>query len=585
MIRLLWNEADYREESTALRNLVLPEDVLLVGVDLNVPQEAAAEIVRARRQGRFVAVCPTLADPLEGLIAQIATSISEHPDPDQRFLQLAGLRDDRLTIQGKRPGELASLSQSAKNAVNLILKLSDILLFSTPRERERWSRLLGKQISRFAYLPTFTSPRLESRETEGISVYAPSTPRTALRLVDLALAARGLSADFISAENPDAPVAGRVVICAEWWRPQRAISLCAPSRRLIVPLTSGAEERIVCTTYDPANAFSLGAAIDEAWSAPGGAPVYSVSAVSLSEAIERERPRQAVGPLVSIVVRTYDRPILLARAIRSIARQTHALVEIVVVNNGGPDVRAVVEAAVGARPFQYVTSSARAPISAASNLGVRAVKGEYVGYLDDDDLLYPDHIARTLAGLLSSGADLAYSNCVGEYAQMRGETKTVLGVQVYLDRDFNRDEILIGNVAPIHSILHRRDVFERFGYFDEELPVTDDWEMWIRVARGGKVIHVDRATCEYSWRDDPARGNMTITHQQHFVDAYQVIAARYASQTENRSYLKTLQQQSLAFQRARLARFVESPKDAGARTLAEMTATAVPVGALSEDGL
>ncbi len=78
---------------------------------------------------------------------------------------------------------------------------------------------------------------------------------------------------------------------------------------------------------------------------------------------------------------------------------------------------------------------------------------------------------------------------------------------------------------------------------------------------------------------------MTITHQQHFVDAYQVISERYAVDTRDRDYLQMLQKQSLDFQRSRVQQYVESPEKAGERTVTSLLATAVPVGELAEDDL
>src|SRR6185503_4054259 len=110
--------------------------------------------------------------------------------------------------------------------------------------------------------------------------------------------------------------------------------------------------------------------------------------------------------------------------------QSYADVEIVVVNNGGPDVRGVVEAACGRRPFQYLTMPESKHIGAASNVGACAARGAYVGYLDDDDLLYADHVARLVSTLEAERADFAFGNCLGEYAEMEGDAKRVLGFQI-----------------------------------------------------------------------------------------------------------------------------------------------------------
>ncbi len=261
------------------------------------------------------------------------------------------------------------------------------------------------------------------------------------------------------------------------------------------------------------------------------------------------------GPRISVIVRTFDRPKLLGRALRSIAAQQYGDIEIVVVNNGGSDVQAIVEAASSGRPYRYVHLDERLHISGASNRGARTATGSYIAYLDDDDLLYPDHAALTVAALERTGADVAYTNCLAEYSRMDGDEKHLIGFQLFRDRDFDPTLLMADNFAPIHSIVHRCDLFERFGFFDEELAVQDDWEMWLRAARAGaRFVHVDRITCEYSWRHDPARGNMTLTHQQQFSETYGKITSRYAAQAGGIPAVKAMQAQTLAIlsERARM---------------------------------
>jgi glycosyltransferase involved in cell wall biosynthesis len=220
----------------------------------------------------------------------------------------------------------------------------------------------------------------------------------------------------------------------------------------------------------------------------------------------------------------------------------------------------------------------RKHISAASNVGARAAGGQYIGYLDDDDLLYADHCARTVEVLDRTAADVVFTLCVGEYAQMQDDKKNVLGYQIYIDREFSLDDLYVLNVSPIHSMVHRRDVFDRFGYFDEELPVTDDWEFWLRIAsQGGKFLRIDRATCEYSWRYDAARGNMTVEHQWDFVHAYRRIIERYAPRVNGRASITSTQANVLAQQERRATEAADPQKRAGI-VIGTMSPTLVPVG-------
>jgi glycosyltransferase involved in cell wall biosynthesis len=308
-----------------------------------------------------------------------------------------------------------------------------------------------------------------------------------------------------------------------------------------------------------------------------GSERINATATGAMQAIDHEAARFIDGPRVSIIVRTYDRPALLARAIASIADQSYKNVEIVVVNNGGDDVRAIVESAAAGRPFRYEVMPERKHISAASNVGARAATGEFVGYLDDDDLLYGDHCARTADVLTRTGAELVFTVCVGEYAKMHGDEKHVLGYQIYLDRQYHPDDIYVSNMSPIHSIVHQRAIFERIGYFDETLPVTDDWELWLRLASSGaRFVRIERATCEYSWRYDPTRGNMTVDHQMDFVRAFDSITDRYAKDVANRPSIRASQANARAGQ-AQRAQDAADPEKRASIVIGSMSSAVVPV--------
>ena len=96
-------------------------------------------------------------------------------------------------------------------------------------------------------------------------------------------------------------------------------------------------------------------------------------------------------------------------------------------------------------------------------------------------------------------------------------------------RRFEKDAYLYDNLATVHSYVHRRDLFERFGLFDEAMGAADDWEMWLRMSREIDFVHVDRVTVEYSWRRDPSTENMTFRKQRAFAGAHQHVAQKHGA--------------------------------------------------------
>lgn len=577
MAIIFFDRAAHPEDAAALDALGAIPDCEVFGIDLTCPKEAVTALVSARRAGRTCAVYALLPDPFEQTLGLIGQSIAATADPDAQMDQFIALRIDQLLVNGKRPSELAKLPEEQENAAALILRLADIILIGAPGERDRWNGLLARFFRRFSLLAVPNVHSAPVEDERGITIYAPSTPAQGLTHYETLLRQRGLTPRIIAAANASELPRTRVVLSPEW-RPLRARSLAAAGYHVITPNPYRVDE---CDArifgYHPVDYRSMLGAVDAAFSSPRAIERLGLAVTGTQRAIEAETPAILDGELVSIIIRTYDRPALLERAIRSVARQTYRNVEIVVVNNGGEDVRDIVERASEGRPFVYERMDERKTISAASNVGARAATGKFIGYLDDDDLLYGDHCARTVESLERTNADAVFTVCVGEYAEMHGDRKHVLGYQIYLDRQYHADDIFISNVSPIHSIVHPRSLFDRFGYFDESLPVTDDWELWLRAASSGaRFIRVDRATCEYSWRYDPRRGNMTVEHQWDFVRAYEKITQRYAHLITGRRSIHAQQQNMLAQQRKR-AEDAADPAKRAQIVISSMSNAIVPV--------
>lgn len=204
---------------------------------------------------------------------------------------------------------------------------------------------------------------------------------------------------------------------------------------------------------------------------------------ALREAMGPPRIDVVKEPLpVSVIVRTKDRPALLAEAIASIRAGGYPA-EIVVVNDGGakPDARDVTL-------IQHDASRGR---SEAANAGVKAAKNEYVAFLDDDDLFYPEHLATLSNAARNSTAPAWYSDAVSAFID--GESRTTMRIYA---RDFDRQLLLVDNYIPLPTLLCRRADYLDAGGFDPAFDLFEDWDFLIRLAQKGDFLRVPRITCE-----------------------------------------------------------------------------------------
>ncbi|MGG7056456.1 glycosyltransferase [Nitrosomonas sp. ANs5] len=201
------------------------------------------------------------------------------------------------------------------------------------------------------------------------------------------------------------------------------------------------------------------------------------------------------NPLVSIVIRTCNRPETLQVAIRSVAAQTWPNIEVVVVNDGGIDVRTLVEqSCVGSiRHWQYITFDVNRGRSTAANEGLETASGDFIGLLDDDDWFLPGHVSGMLA-VLQQNPQAVAAYC--KVSALRRESESWVEVRQF-DSQFDPIRLAYENTLPIHSVLFRRRVLEAGCRFVDSLDAFEDWAFWLSVAKLGPLVRADQMTACY----------------------------------------------------------------------------------------
>jgi LmbE family N-acetylglucosaminyl deacetylase len=200
------------------------------------------------------------------------------------------------------------------------------------------------------------------------------------------------------------------------------------------------------------------------------------------------------GPRISVVVRTRDRPELLAEALASLAAGTYRRAEVVLVNDGGTP---PVLPAGYPLPVVRVDLAQSQGRAAAAQAGVAAATGEYVAFLDDDDLAAPEHLA-TLAGLVgAAGVRVAYTDAAVAVYEHEPAGWVCRERRLPYSRDFDPDVLRVDNYIPFNTLLIERRLFAEAGAFDSTLPFFEDWDFLIRLSAITPFHHRRQVTCEY----------------------------------------------------------------------------------------
>jgi glycosyltransferase involved in cell wall biosynthesis len=261
------------------------------------------------------------------------------------------------------------------------------------------------------------------------------------------------------------------------------------------------------------------------------------------------------NPLVSIVVPTVNRPQMLFRALQSIFNQSFQDFEVVVVNDAGTEAESVVRKFCYRDNVTYHRHPANRGLAAARNAGIRLARGKYISYLDDDDFLYPNHL-RTLVEAIAKGEyRLVYSDAMKARQERRGEEYVTVAHEPYPSTDFDFENLLLRNQAPVLCIMHEKTCIDEVGGFDESLRSHEDWDLWIRMGARFPFGHVRQLTCEVSWRADGS--TMTSSRQlDYFKDRRTVFEKNAAFFTNKPELLKQQREELKSAKRA----IVESKK-------------------------
>ena len=286
---------------------------------------------------------------------------------------------------------------------------------------------------------------------------------------------------------------------------------------------------------------------------------YSGGSRSLAEASESlafsgplvpNRAPFSEAPLVSIIVRTYNRSYILAEALASALNQTYSNLEVVVVDDCSTDnTREVIES-FHSDKIRYVRHSINRGVGAACNTGITAAHGDLIAFLDSDDLWKPNTLQRQVEFLMQhEEADAVFGDV--ELDEGPSITLSLTSLKRHfpslLDRDRSRkDYVFHGRqmylclleeipIKPTALVL-RRDVFPEVGLFNEAWRSGEDWEFLLRLSRSACFGYIDEtlailrrtpdATHRKYWEQDKAfllslfrREKAALAHDERAIQA------------------------------------------------------------------
>ena len=203
-------------------------------------------------------------------------------------------------------------------------------------------------------------------------------------------------------------------------------------------------------------------------------------------------------PYITILMSTYNRRKYLPIVLKDLQEQTLSNWKLIVVNDGGDDVQDIVAGFSDSR-MEYQNRQ-HAGKAAQLNYALNLVESKYIGYLDDDDRVMPNHYELLYNAAEKNGAELVYSNVQPVVRNYKDDS--IIEEWPVNDEDIEWNDIRLHNKINHSTILHTKSLAEKVGRYDERMQVLIDFDYIKRLAFLEKPLHVHATTYQWNLRQN-----------------------------------------------------------------------------------
>ncbi len=220
---------------------------------------------------------------------------------------------------------------------------------------------------------------------------------------------------------------------------------------------------------------------------------------------------------VSVIIPTYNRPAQTINAIESVLNQTFTDFELIVVDDcSSPAFSFDQSGRILNSPLQIITLEQNSGVSAARNRGIKDARGEWIAFLDSDDLWEPKKLAVQMEWLRENPS---YRICQTQEIWIRNGKRVNQPKQWRKKADEIFTESLERTMVSPSSVMLHRSLLDEVGVFDENLPACEDYDLWLRICRSEKVGLIDQ---QLMIRHGGAEDQLSVTTPMQ--DRYRIMA-------------------------------------------------------------
>lgn len=206
-------------------------------------------------------------------------------------------------------------------------------------------------------------------------------------------------------------------------------------------------------------------------------------------------------PLVSVVMNCYNSDTYLKEAIESVLAQTYTNWEIIFWDNQSTDNSAQIVKSYDDKKIRYFYAPSFTPLGKARNLAIDKCNGEWVGFLDCDDLWDKDKLKLSFIGLEHSD-NIENISLIYSKSYIINKNNDIISKNEKSPSGYIHDDLLInGNFTIFSSIIVRKEILNKYSNIDETLNYCEDYDLLLKISKNYAVIGINKFLTSYRMHD------------------------------------------------------------------------------------
>lgn len=229
--------------------------------------------------------------------------------------------------------------------------------------------------------------------------------------------------------------------------------------------------------------------------------------------------------LISIIVPTYNRLGLLGRTLEHLLNQSYKNIEIIVINDAGEDISPVINA-LNDKRIIALRNEKNVGLAATRNVGLKRATGDWICLCDDDDIYLQYALEFRLYMAKKLNAEIVYTRALQDIWEKVEKDGSFyyrsVHKQLYWDSPFNKDLILIQNIAPCCCPMFSRKSWEDANkyLFDETMTTTEDHDFWTALSRHNDFYELKLIDTECSIRQDKTQMTGSLNFVPNWIKTF-----------------------------------------------------------------